>query len=364
MGEIHRSGMPENCVSARSSSDRRVRASPAVRAARRVRWVPASRSSRGFAALEALLALPIVLFAGLSALQFGLVLHARQAVQHSATEAVRSGAVGHAAPRAIEAGLARGLSPWLYGADGAADHLAAVARTQAHLIAGQAAGWVRWRQLSPTQRSFDDWAVPSLDAQGLPLPDSPEIPTDNLVARGLRSDPRVGASSGQTLADATLLKIEFTYGVPLTVPLAGRLGAWVMRSIDGCAAAQERRLGALSLGLAPTSPSPRAWTCDFYDARDAGGRALPRWPVRVSSTARLQQPARHAGNTPDDQALAEAASLGIGEVALRPLVPPRPQTPGPGEEGPSGEGGRTRDDGFLQLGGQTPWPAPGVCMAP
>ena len=34
---------------------------------------------------------------------------------------------------------------------------------------------------------------------------------------------------GQTLADANLLKIEFTYGVPLTVPLAGRLGAWVMR---------------------------------------------------------------------------------------------------------------------------------------
>ena len=86
---------------------------------------------------------------------------------------------------------------------GAADHLAAVARTQAHLVAGQAAGWVRWRQLSPTQRSFDDWAVPSLDALGLPVPDSREIPTDNLVARALRSDARVGASSGQTLADDT-----------------------------------------------------------------------------------------------------------------------------------------------------------------
>lgn len=353
--------MPENCVNARLPSDRPVRA---LRAVRRLHCVPARRTSRGLAALEALLALPVVLFAGLSALQFGLVLHARQAVQHSATEGVRGGAVGHAAPQAIEAGFARGLSPWLYGADGAADHLAAVARTQAHLVAGQAAGWVRWRQLSPTQRSFDDWAVPSLDALGLPVPDSREIPTDNLVARTLRSDARVGASSGQTLADANLLKIELTYGVPLTVPLAGRLGAWLMRGIDGCAASDERRLGALSLGLMPASASPRAWTCAFYDARDAGGRAVPRWPVRVSSTARLQQPARHAGTPSDDPALAEAASLGIGEVALRPLVPPRPQTPGPGDGGPSGEEVGRRDDGFLQLGGQTPWPSPGVCMAP
>ena len=137
-----------------------------------------------------------------------------------------------------------------------------------------------------------------------------------------------------------------------------------MRGIDGCAASDERRLGALSLGLVPASASPRAWTCAFYDARDASGRAVPRWPVRVSSTARLQQPARHAGQTPDDHALAEAASLGIGEVALRPLVPPRPQTPGPGDGGPSAEEVGRRDDGFLQLGGQTPWPSPGVCTAP
>ena len=325
--------------------------------------MPISRRPRGFASVEALLALPVVLFAGLSALQFGLVMHARQAIQHSATEGVRSGAVGHAAPEAIEGGIVRGLSPWLYGADGAADHLAAMTRTRAHLAAGKAAGWVRWRQLSPTERSFDDWAEPSLDAQGMAVPDSREIPTDNLVARDIRSGSRVGASSGQTLADANLLKIEFTYGVPLTVPLAGRLGAWVMRGIDGCGPPDERRLGTLSLGRAEVSAAPRAWTCAFYDARDPGGRALARWPVRVSSTARLQQPARHAGPPVEGPALTEAASLGIGEVALRPLVPSGPQPTHPGGSAPSAEDGG-RDDGFLQLGGQTPWPTPGLCAAP
>jgi len=322
------------------------------------------RRSRGFAAIESLLALPVVLFAGLSVLQFGLVLHARQAVQHSATEGVRSGAVGHAAPAAIEGGFARGLSPWLFGAEGPADHVAAIARTQAHLVSGKAAGWVRWRQLSPTRLSFDDWAVPTLDEQGLPVPDSLEIPTDNLVARTLRSDPRIGASSGQTLADANLLKVELTYGVPLTVPLAGRLGAWVMRIIDGCGPVSERRLGALSLGQPEVSTAPRPWTCPYYDARDPDGRATPRWPVRVSSTARLQQPARHAGSAVEAPALGPAGALGTGAVEERPVQPSRPDQTNPQGSTVSTESAGGRGDGFLQLGGQTSWPAPGVCVAP
>ncbi len=321
------------------------------------------RAVRGFAALEALLALPVVLFTGLSALQFGLVLHARQAVMHSVTEGVRSGAVGHAAPEAIERGIARGLSPWLFGADGAADHLAGIARTQAHLVVGKAAGWVRWRQLSPTERSFDDWAVPALDEHGVPIEGTREIPTDNLEARALHSAPRSGVSH-QTLADANLLKVEFTYGVPLSVPLAGRLGAWVMRIVDGCAPPDERRLAAVSLGRPAASSAARAWTCAFYDAREVDGRALPRWPVRVASVARMQQAARHAGSPDEAPPLPAATSLGAGAVAERPVVPPRPSTTNPAGSKPQEDGSENRGDGFLQIGGQTPWPAPGVCTTP
>jgi hypothetical protein len=61
--------------------------------------------------------------------------------------------------------------------------------------------------------------------------------------------------------------------------------------------------------------------------------------------------ARAACRTPDDQALAEAASLGIGEVALHWCH--LALNPGPGEEKPSGEADG-RDDGFLQLGGRRP----------
>jgi hypothetical protein len=360
---------------------------------RRGRASPSRRGQRALAALETLIALPLVLLTGLSVLQFGLVLHARQAVMHSATEGARSGAVGHAAPEAIERGLARGLSPWLFGAEGAADHLAAVARTGTHLAQGRAQGWVRWRQLSPTERSFQDWGVPVLDDQGLPIEGTREIPTDNLAARTRTSEPasgglaeaggaedrdlgvvgRVGAASGQTLADANLLKIEFTYGVPLTVPLVGRLGAWVMRVVDGCPsadAAAAPRIALLALGTPPRAANPRPWTCAYYDARRSTGEPSPRWPVRVSATARLQQPARHAGPSPDDAPLPFAPSLGAGEVLDRPSLASLPPTPSPGAIAPTPDrllisaASQPFAPGFLQLGGNRTWPDPAVCRLP
>ncbi len=273
----------------------------------------------GAAALETLLAVPIVLLAGLFALQFALVLNARQAVVHAAVEGARTGAVGHADPRAIERGFARGITPWLIGSQGALDHEQAVWRAWLHLQEGLLGGWVRWRQLSPTEASFHDWAVPVLDEAGLPVPGSREIPTDHLDARRwlagggaemgmLPGEGPVGPTSGQTLSDANLLKLEFTYGVALVVPLVGRLAAWAMARIKGCPGggavalpgsdsghAGAPRLGALSLGAPPPMLAPRGRHCAFYNAVDPAGRARPRWPVRVSAVMRMQQAARHAG---------------------------------------------------------------------
>lgn len=337
---------------------------------RRARPAPAAR---GFAALETAVALPALLLTGLAVLQFGLVLHARQAVMHSATEGARSGAVGHAAPEAIEQGLARGLSPWLHGAQGHADHRLGVARTRVHLSLGLGAGWVRWRQLSPTERSFEDWAVPSTDENGLPIAGTREIPTDNLGARALRTEPRsgrasaeagsdetapIGLSSGQTLADANLLKIEFTYGVPLTVPLAGRMAAWVMRQLDGCGSAASPSATPL-----PGAAS-QGWRCPFYNAREPNGRALARWPVRVAATARLQQPARHAGAVVDESRLLAGARLGAGIVSDRPLLLAATGRLNPLGVSAGADGSSMRDPGFLRLGGRAAWPVPGVCHAP
>ncbi|MBU6269783.1 MAG: pilus assembly protein [Betaproteobacteria bacterium] len=280
---------------------------------------PQRRRVSGAAALETLLAVPLVLLASLLALQFALVLNARQAVVHAAIEGARTGAVNHADPRAIERGFARGITPWLIGSQGALDHEQAVWRAGMHLYGGMLDGWVRWRQLSPTEASFQDWAVPVLDDAGLPIPGSREIPADHLDARrwlagggaeagALPGEGPVGAASGQTLSEANLLKLEFTYGVALVVPLAGRLAAWAMARIEGCPAAAAAaaagagagqvgasRLGALALGAPPPVIAPWVRHCAFYNAVDAAGRPRPRWPVRVSAVMRMQQAARHAG---------------------------------------------------------------------
>lgn len=339
----------------------------------RVGWPPACD---GVAAIESLLALPIVLLAGLLALQIGLVLHARQAVMHAATEAVRAGALGRAAPQAIVRGFAVGLTPWLYGADGALEHQLNLQRTAVHLSQGQAQGWVSWRQLSPTSQSFDDWAEAALDEAGLPIADVREIPTDNPSARARRMEPAsgrldtpaarlaaapVGAASGQTLADANLLKVEFTYGVALTVPLAGRLGAWIMSVVDGCEEPGERRLGALRLGP-QTARLNRSWACPYYASRAPDGRWQPRWPVRVSSLARMQSPARHAGEAPQHVALAPAVPLGVGRLDDRATVPAGVDEINPGGVPAESDGSSRRGEGFLELGGGVRGPVPGVCV--
>lgn len=345
-------------------------------------------SQSGIAAIETLVAAPIVLLLGLAVLQWGLLFHGRSAVSYAAMEAARAGSVDHASAAAVERGLARGLSPWLYGADGPAEHAENLLRTEAHLAQGKAAGWAGWRRLSPTAESFTDWAEPARDADGQPIAGVLEIPNDNLSLRtgmrtpttgvaGYRGAEPIGAQSKQTLSDANLLKIEVVYGVPLTVPLIGRAAAWMMRAVDACpsagvssavagggaSTAQRMRVGALDLGLPAPSASPRAWTCAHYDAVDTGGRARPRWPVRVSATARMQSPARNSDLSPTLEADAlPGPSLGTGRVddaeSFRP-IPPRQQNPQGAS--PGRDGSVDRAPGFLRMGGDRLTPPPLAC---
>ena len=353
---------------------------------------PPSPRQSGIAAVETLLAAPIVLLLGLSVLQWGLLFHGRGAVAHAAQEAARAGSVDHASSDAIERGLARGLAPWLYGANGPEEHAANIARTRAHLSQGRAAGWASWRRLAPTAESFTDWAETARDENGEPIEGLLEIPNDNLTLRtgmrmpasgvaGYRGAEPIGGVSKQTLSDANLLKIEVVYGVPLTVPLIGRLAAWVMRGVDGCASAggagaagtaavgpaagASLRLGSVDLGVPEPSASPRNWACAHYNAVGEDGRPRPRWPVRVSATVRMQSPARDADAAPPlETPVTPGPSLGPGEVdpegAFRPIAP-RKQNPGGAS--PTQDGSHDRAPGFLKLGGDRLSPPPGMCAA-
>jgi hypothetical protein len=258
------------------------------------------RRARGASAVEMLIAMPILLIVGMGALQLALIFHARQAIQHATLEAARAGSVGHAGAGAMHQGFARGLMPYLYGASGTTELMANTARALVHVQSGQLQGWIRIERLSPTPESFADWAVAATGPRGETLAHLREIPNDNLASRILRQQPLsgtsgtrggepIGRTSGQTLADANLLKVHVTYGVPASVPLVGRMIAWTLRTWNGCTAAQARRYGALEL----SAPSRSWWAdptmCLFYGFDE---RQTPRLPVTAVSTIRMQSAAR------------------------------------------------------------------------
>jgi len=366
----------------------------------------ARRLQRASAVVEMLLAAPIVLLLGLGALQWALLLHARTAIEYALFEAARAGSVAQARPEAIESGLARGLLPFWQGSGMPRAPAAALAAAKLRLGQGLAAGWIDWRQIAPTMESFDDWAEPALDAFGRPTPGTPEIPNDSLQwswlrtpaggVGGMRGREPIGARSQQTLNDANLLKLELRYGVPLSVPLVGSVAAWLMRIVDGCDAPSRRMLGLVDLGI-PATSAPRAWACPIYRARDASGRIVSRWPVRVSATVRMQSAARRSARTQHrtESPVRAASPPAAGAGSPAPWVDPvsaagsgstadpatssgAPATPlepaiassGTAQESPprltvgsDADGSRTRPPGWLNLGGERSFSVPGACDA-
>ena len=132
------------------------------------------------------------------------------------------------------------------------------------------------------------------------MADMREIPNDNLVARAEAiGAPAVGASSGQTLADANLLRLRLDYGVPLVVPVVGRLISSAVRVWNGCEIRSPKRIGLIRLDAPQVNLGPRPFPCAMYGngiAAAAGVAAdTPRLPMSLVATVRMQSPARQGG---------------------------------------------------------------------
>lgn len=262
---------------------------------------PVSGRSPGIASVELLLAAPLMLLLALLVLQVALLVQARQALSHALLEAARAGSVGHSQPDAVRRGLARGLVPFLGGSDSEADHLMKIGAARVHIALGERLGWMRLRQLSPTRASFDDWGGAPPGPGGAPMAGPREIPIDNLPrtvttrqpATGMAGrveDMPVGRRSGQTLPDASLLRLELQYGVPVKVPLAGRVLALAVAAWDGCPVLPGPALGLLD--LRPVLPSRLEPGRCLLHGVPALGDAPLRIPVRVMETIRMQTPPR------------------------------------------------------------------------
>lgn len=364
----------------------------------------------GSTMVELLLALPIVMLLGLGIAQFTLVYQAKHALDYALTQAARQGAVAHASPESIRQGLAAGLAPYLYGATDWAALLAAEVRANNHVTQGAAAGWIKLHQRSPSLESFSDWAEPAINAMGEPIAGLVEVPNDNLDNRRFRTQPvsgvagvhhsePIGRLSGQTLADANLLRLELVYGVRLAVPVVGSLIIRTLSLWNQCpssmppaqspdhAAARNDRLGLLLLGSVAAQSAAQSWMCEFYHARDREGRVEGRIPVRLSATVRMMSTARRSDMT---SARADAASgltsLGAGHFESDGNEPvsgdrndgsgrptsSRGQNDARGGRGGSDNGsgggreprspqagGPPQNNGFLGIGSDRPYPVPG-----
>ena len=245
----------------------------------------------GATLVEFVVVVPTVLFLLMSLIQYGLLYHAKSQLNYAAFEAARAGTTKNADPAAIRTAFTRAITGYYGGGTTTAE----LATSHAKAAADTTAANVRIEILLPTKESFDDYASPALAAK-LKLA-SRVIPNTNLAfiqcpmdVPGCNNDPKTN-KSGQTLADANLLKLRVTYGIPekKQIPLAGKFMNWALGILNG------GDTDAFRLGLV----------------------AAGRIPVVVHTVMRMQSPAY------------ENANVGIPG----PGNDSKPEDPGPGDPG-------------------------------
>lgn len=191
-------------------------------------------NSRGATIVEFIVVVPTLLMMSMAVLQAAFAFHAKSQVNHATAAAARAGSFSNAAMDSMTAAFTRGM----VGYYGGGTSLWELTLTQAR-AASDLAGNVRIEVLSPTTESFADYNSPTLQQQ-LNTGNARVIPNDNLGfircprdVPGCNSDPN-GNRSGQTLADANLLKIRVTYGIPQEkqMPMVGRFYTWALARMN------------------------------------------------------------------------------------------------------------------------------------
>jgi len=199
--------------------------SSARRLARRSAHPLAACREGGASTVETIIVVPLLMFLGLGTVQAGLIYHAKTILNYATLEAARTGATRNAQPGPMRKELGARLAP-LLGGDGSLEMASvAIARSIVEIdspvnLDGSVGPPTRLNILNPTEASFADHGKPSLEVTNRTV-----IPNSHLRHQSRAT----GGTSGQSLQDANLLKIEVTHGFELKVPFAGRMIANLMR---------------------------------------------------------------------------------------------------------------------------------------
>ena len=215
------------------------------------------RRSAGSVMLETVIALPVVLGMGLMVVQWALVHEARAFVEYGALMAARAGALENGRTGPMKTALARALTPLKVPESSSLDfetRFATRARPDVELNG-------RIRILNPTREAFLDHG--RRDDRGrtyLPFRD---------VHRG---GARRGGHSDLSLADATLLRVQVTYGYPLQIPWGG----WLIREAAEAANRFARDAGLFERRLLAANRLPITATATVrLQSRAWSGRQFP-----------------------------------------------------------------------------------------
>jgi Flp pilus assembly protein TadG len=180
---------------------------------RKLKW-NGSLYQRGSAMLEFVVVGPLITILGLGIVQYGLMFFAKNQIDHASFMAARAGSVAHANVATIRDAYVRALVP-LYGGGRNAQELAeSYLKAEADMTTQS----LRVEVLNPTTQSFDDFATNQAlnSSYGMRAIDNSSLALrTNLNA--------VGATSGQTLQDANLLKLRITHGYTPKVWMLGNI---------------------------------------------------------------------------------------------------------------------------------------------
>jgi hypothetical protein len=207
-------------------------------------------SQRGSALVESAVALSLVLFAGLAALEFTHWQLMRHLAQVALTEAARAGAAGHLRPSLMARDFEAGMAPRYAAPDGDSRRRlrAAWARTT------ERTGLPAWRiwVLQPDQPAYADFGQ-----RGLALPDDlrgrtairNDYQAEQHAGRAAQWPQGRGPRSGLTIFEANTLRLRLVYAVePLVPAMRPLLRGLAPGAADACAR-QILAAGALPLIL-------------------------------------------------------------------------------------------------------------------
>jgi len=216
--------------------------------------------------LESLIALPVLLLAGLSVVQWAFVYEARAFVDHGALMAARAGALDNARMQPMRLALARALTPLQPSARNVgAFETRVISKTLPDILLH-----ARLRILNPTREAFADHGQRNRSGERyLPFRDIHQRPS------------KIGQSSQLSLQDATLLRVQVSYGYPLRVPYAG----WFIA---------KAALGA-------------SWLGSEWDIREQIMLRSNRLPIVATATVRVQSRIIDGGQFPNKDDISETA---------------------------------------------------------